>query len=65
MPSRALALSVPPLAPHELEARLRQAGTPIIGRVEHGEVVLDISTLLPGHQEAIMASLEEVLPEAE
>jgi L-seryl-tRNA(Ser) seleniumtransferase len=61
LPSRALTLAVASLAPQELEARLRQAGTPVIGRVEHGVVVLDLRTLLPGDQEALMATLEEVL----
>jgi L-seryl-tRNA(Ser) seleniumtransferase len=61
LPSRALALTVPPLAPQDLEARLHQAGAPIIGRVEHGVVLLDLRTLLPGDQEAIMAALAEVL----
>jgi len=61
LPSRALALTAPPLAPQDLEARLHQAGTPIIGRVEHGVVLLDLRTLLPGDQEAIMAALAEVL----
>jgi L-seryl-tRNA(Ser) seleniumtransferase len=61
LPSRALALTVPPLAPQELEARLRQAGTPVIGRVERGVVVLDLRTVLPGDQEALMAALEEVI----
>ena len=61
LPSRALALTVPPLASQELEARLRQAATPVIGRVERGVVLLDLRTLLPGDQEALLASLEEVL----
>ena len=61
LPSRALTLAVAPLAPQELEARLRQAGTPVIGRVEHGVVWLDVRTLLPGDQAAIMAALDEVL----
>ena len=61
LPSRALALAVAPLPPQELEARLRQAGTPVIGRMEHGVVLLDVRTLLPGDQAAIMAALEEVL----
>jgi L-seryl-tRNA(Ser) seleniumtransferase len=61
LPSRALAITVPPLAPQELEARLRQAGTPVIGRVEHGVVLLDLRTMLPGDQEVLMATLEEVL----
>ena len=61
LPSRALALTVAPLTPQALEARLRQAGTPVIGRVEHGVVLLDLRTILPGDQEALMAALEEVL----
>ena len=63
LPSRALAITVPPLAPQELEARLRRAATPVIGRVEHGVVLLDLRTLLPGDQEALLASLGEVLAE--
>ena len=35
--------------------------TPVIGRVERGVVVLDLRTVLPGDQEALMAALEEVL----
>jgi L-seryl-tRNA(Ser) seleniumtransferase len=61
LPSRALAITVPPLAPQELEARLRQAATPVIVRVERGVVLLDLRTLLPGDQEALMAALEEAL----
>jgi L-seryl-tRNA(Ser) seleniumtransferase len=61
LPSRALALSVPSLSPQKLEARLRQASTPIIARVEHGVVLLDLRTLLPGDQEALMAALDEVV----
>ncbi|MBU4355073.1 MAG: L-seryl-tRNA(Sec) selenium transferase [Proteobacteria bacterium] len=65
LPSRALTLAVASLAPQELEARLRQAGTPVIGRVEHGVVWLDVRTLLPGDQAAIMAALEEVLADVQ
>jgi L-seryl-tRNA(Ser) seleniumtransferase len=61
LPSRALALSVPSLSPQKLEARLRQATTPVIARVEHGVVLLDLRTLLPGDQEALMAALEPVV----
>ena len=61
LPSRALTLTVAPLAPQELEARLRQASTPVIGRVEQGVVWLDVRTLLPGDQAAIIAALDEVL----
>ena len=65
LPSRALALTVAPLTPQALEARLRQAGTPVIGRVEHGVVLLDLRTMLPGDREALMAALEEVLADVQ
>jgi L-seryl-tRNA(Ser) seleniumtransferase len=59
--SRALALFVASLSAQDLETRLRQASTPVIGRVEHGVVLLDLRALLPGDQEVIMTVLEEVL----
>ena len=61
--SRALTLTVDSLAPQELEARLRQADAPVIGRVEHGMVRLDVRTLLPGDEAAILAALDEALAE--
>ena len=63
LPSRALTLAVASLPSQELEARLRQAGTPIIARVEQGVVWLDVRTLLPGDEAAILAALEEALAE--
>ncbi len=47
IPSRALALELPPLAPHQLEERLRAASPPIIARLEHDRLLLDVRTLLP------------------
>ncbi len=61
LPSRALALELPPLAPHELEARLRQAHPPIIARVEHGALLLDLRTVQPEEQPALLAALGEVI----
>jgi L-seryl-tRNA(Ser) seleniumtransferase len=58
LPSRALALSLLPLAPHQLEARLRQASPPIITRVEHDTLLLDVRTLLPHDQPALLAGLK-------
>jgi L-seryl-tRNA(Ser) seleniumtransferase len=63
LPSRALTLSAAPLPSQELEARLRQAATPVIARVEQGVVWLDVRTLLPGDEAAILAALEEALAE--
>lgn len=47
IPSRALALELPPLAPHQLEERLRAATPPVIARLEHDRLLLDVRTLLP------------------
>jgi seryl-tRNA(Sec) selenium transferase len=49
------------LSAQDLESRLRHASTPVIGRVEHGVVLLDLRAMLPGDHEVIMAALEEVL----
>ena len=63
LPSRALALELPPLAPHQLESRLRQAQPPVIARVEQGSLLLDLRTILPEDQGALLAALEGVLAE--
>jgi L-seryl-tRNA(Ser) seleniumtransferase len=61
LPSRALALTIPPLAAHELEARLRRTHPPVIARVEHDTVLLDLRTLLPQEHPVLMAVLEQVM----
>jgi L-seryl-tRNA(Ser) seleniumtransferase len=61
LPSRALALAVPPLSPQQLEARLRAARPPVIARVEHGEVLLDLRTVLPEDQALLWAALNGTL----
>jgi L-seryl-tRNA(Ser) seleniumtransferase len=63
LPSRALALSLPPLAPHQLEERLRQAQPPIVARVEHDALLLDLRTILPEDHPALLAALEGVVRE--
>jgi L-seryl-tRNA(Ser) seleniumtransferase len=65
LPSCALAVTVPPLAPHQLEARLRQAAIPIIARVEHETLLLDVRTLLPHDTPALVAGLREVVESVE
>jgi L-seryl-tRNA(Ser) seleniumtransferase len=47
IPSRALALELPPLAPHQLEERLRAGSPPVIARLEHDRLLLDVRTILP------------------
>jgi L-seryl-tRNA(Ser) seleniumtransferase len=61
LPSRALALSLPPLTAAQLEARLRVATPPIIARVEHGEVLLELGTILPEDKPHLLAALNEAL----
>ena len=66
LPSRALALAIPPLSPQQLEARLRQAQPPIIARIEQDTLLLDMRTLLPDDlpalKTALMAALAGVEP---
>jgi L-seryl-tRNA(Ser) seleniumtransferase len=61
LPSRALALEIPPLSPHELEARLRRAHPPVIARLEHGALLLDLRTIQPDEHPALLAALGEVM----
>ncbi|MDD5643683.1 MAG: L-seryl-tRNA(Sec) selenium transferase, partial [Syntrophales bacterium] len=61
LPSRALALEIPPLAPHELEARLRQTHPPVIARLEHGSLLLDLRTVQTDEHPALLAALGEVI----
>jgi L-seryl-tRNA(Ser) seleniumtransferase len=65
LPSRALALSVPPLTPPQLEARLRQAQPPVIARIEQDTLLLDLRTLLPDDLPALKAALQGVLAEVQ
>jgi L-seryl-tRNA(Ser) seleniumtransferase len=61
LPSRALALAVPPLSPQQLEARLRQAQPPVIARIEQDTLLLDMRTLVPDDLPALKAALQGVL----
>jgi L-seryl-tRNA(Ser) seleniumtransferase len=61
LPSRALALSLPPLSPLQLEARLRQAQPPVIARIEQDNLLLDMRTLLPDDLPALKQALQGVV----
>ncbi len=63
LPSRALAVTVPPLTPPQLEARLRRTSPPVVARVEHGALLLDLLTVLPEDRQPLLAALDEVLAE--
>lgn len=57
LPTRLLALSCQGLSADELSAKLRVFQTPIITRVEEGRVLLDLRTVLPEQDEAIVQAL--------
>ncbi|MCL4502692.1 MAG: L-seryl-tRNA(Sec) selenium transferase [Deltaproteobacteria bacterium] len=61
LPSRALALTAPPLSPQQLEARLRQADPPVIARIEQDQLLLDMRTLPPDDLPVLKAALQVVL----
>ncbi len=61
--SKALGLTVPPMSPQQLEARLRQAQPPVIARIENDRLLLDMRTLLPDDLPALKAALQGVLTE--
>jgi L-seryl-tRNA(Ser) seleniumtransferase len=61
LPSPALALTLPPLTPDQLEARLRQGQPPVIARIEQDTLRLDMRTLLPDDLPALKAALQGVM----
>ncbi len=60
LPTRVLAVKSASHNADELCARLRQWETPIIARVEEGRVLLDLRTVEPQQEEAIVVALESV-----
>ena len=60
LPTRVLAVKSENHNADELCAQLRQWETPIIARVEEGRVLLDLRTVEPAQEEAIVAALESV-----
>ena len=60
LPTRVVAVKSASHNADELCARLRQWETPIIARVEEGRVLLDLRTVEPEQEEAIVAALESV-----
>jgi L-seryl-tRNA(Ser) seleniumtransferase len=55
------ALAVPTPHPDALLARLRAAATPVVGRIDAGEVLLDPRTVLPGEGALVVAALRAAL----
>ena len=59
LPTFLLALRCERLRPDQLCARLRAATTPIIARVEEDRVVLDLRTVFPQQDEAVVKALRQ------
>jgi L-seryl-tRNA(Ser) seleniumtransferase len=60
LPTRVLALSCGGLSADELAARLRGSEPPIIARVEEGRVLLDLRTVFPEQNAAVVAALNRI-----
>jgi L-seryl-tRNA(Ser) seleniumtransferase len=61
LPTRLLALSCEGLSADELTARLRASEPPIIARVEEGRVLLDLRTVFPEQDNAVIATLNSTV----
>ena len=59
--TRLLALTCEGLSADELAARLRGSEPPIIARVEEGRVLLDLRTVFPGQDAAVVAALHRIV----
>ncbi|MGZ4732498.1 MAG: L-seryl-tRNA(Sec) selenium transferase [Terriglobales bacterium] len=60
LPTRLLGLTCDGLTADELSTRLRASDPPIIARVEDGSVLLDLRTVFPGQDEAVIAALQQL-----
>jgi L-seryl-tRNA(Ser) seleniumtransferase len=61
LPTRVLALTCEGLSADELAARLRSSEPPIIARVEEGRVLLDLRTVFPDQDAAVVAALNRIV----
>ena len=60
LPSFGLSIN-PPDTAHALVARLRDADPPIIARIVRGRVILDVRTVLPDEDDALVGSVAKAL----
>jgi L-seryl-tRNA(Ser) seleniumtransferase len=60
LPTRLLAASGAGLSANELAARLRLSTPPIVSRVEDGRVLLDLRTVFPQQDEALVQALSQI-----
>ena len=57
IPTRLIALRAPGLSADALEATLRAGDPPVIARIEHDRVLLDLRTVLPEEEDALVAAV--------
>ena len=60
LPTRVLAMSCDGLSADEVAARLRASDPPIVARVDEGRVVLDLRTVFPEDDAAVIAALNHI-----
>jgi L-seryl-tRNA(Ser) seleniumtransferase len=61
LPTAVIAIEHPSFSADELEARLRAGDPPVIGRVEHDRVMLDLRTVPPEDEEVLLRALGAIL----
>jgi len=60
LPTRALAVSSPDMGADEIARKLREWVTPIIARVEEGQVLLDLRTVGPEQDDTVVRAVEGI-----
>jgi L-seryl-tRNA(Ser) seleniumtransferase len=60
LPTRLLAMTCEGMSADELSARLRASDPPVIARVEEGRVLLDLRTVFPQQDEALVQVIGKI-----
>jgi L-seryl-tRNA(Ser) seleniumtransferase len=63
LPTELLAMTFEGWSADELSARLRASDPPVIARVEEGRVLLDLRTVFPGQDEALVQAISKIAEE--
>jgi L-seryl-tRNA(Ser) seleniumtransferase len=61
LPTRLLAIACEGMSADELSSSLRASDPPVIARVEDGRVLLDLRTVFPDQDEAVVRALQQVV----
>jgi L-seryl-tRNA(Ser) seleniumtransferase len=63
LPTRLLAMTCEGMSADELSARLRASDPPVIARVEEGRALLDLRTVFPEQDEAVVQAIRKIAEE--